>query len=486
MATKSIAWTTGTGNITLSYTGQGNDTVVVTSDENDLYVDRSQTITFATTAGSPTVTQQVTVTQKGKPEVVDYLKFTALESGTFTLSIGRSVTVANFEYVEYSTNDGTSWTRTDNVANTTVTITTPTIAAGNSVLWRGSGVRIGSTSTSNTAANNSIFSSTGQCNVSGDIRTLLGLNKPNNLTISTYIYKYLFLNMSKLKDASELIMPSTTNTNCFYGMFVSCTGLTKPPSLPATDVAGSAYRMMFSACTSLTSVPALPAETLGTYCYASMFNACSSLVTAQTTLPATTLNNYCYSGMFYDCTSLTSVPSLPATTLNSYCYSEMFRGCTSLTTAPTLSSTELNTSCYAYMFYGCSALTSAPALPATTMKTNCYQYMFGYCTSLATAPTLPATTLVSGCYNNMFYLDSSLNYIKALFTTTPSSSYTNNWVRSVKSTGTFVKNINATWTDTGNSAVPTNWTVIYYDTSDSKYYKDKNKSQECDDHGNPI
>ena len=66
MATKSIAWATGTGNITLSYTGQGNDTVTVSSDPNNLYVERSQTISFTTTAGSPTVTRQVTVIQAMK------------------------------------------------------------------------------------------------------------------------------------------------------------------------------------------------------------------------------------------------------------------------------------------------------------------------------------------------------------------------------------------------------------------------------------
>lgn len=65
MATKSIAWQTGNGNITLSYTGQGNDTVTVTSDANNLYVDRSQTLTFSTTVGG-TITRQVTVTQPMK------------------------------------------------------------------------------------------------------------------------------------------------------------------------------------------------------------------------------------------------------------------------------------------------------------------------------------------------------------------------------------------------------------------------------------
>ena len=62
MATKSIAWNTGTGNITLTYTGQGNDTVLVESDPNNLYQDRSQVITFSTTAGAA-ISRQVTINQ---------------------------------------------------------------------------------------------------------------------------------------------------------------------------------------------------------------------------------------------------------------------------------------------------------------------------------------------------------------------------------------------------------------------------------------
>lgn len=65
MATKSIAWNTGTGNITLTYTGQGNDTVLVQSDPNNLYQDRSQVITFSTTVGAA-ISREVTVVQKMK------------------------------------------------------------------------------------------------------------------------------------------------------------------------------------------------------------------------------------------------------------------------------------------------------------------------------------------------------------------------------------------------------------------------------------
>ena len=72
---------------------------------------------------------------------------------------------------------------------------------------------------------------------------------------------------------------------------------------------------------------------------------------------------------------------------------------------------------------------------------------------------LPATTLAAYCYNFMFSGCSNLNYIKAMFTTTPSNSYTQNWVRGVATTGTFVKNSAATWEVTGPNGIPEGWTV---------------------------
>lgn len=66
MATKTIAWGAGSGNITLTYTGQGNGSVSVKSDANDLYEERVKSITIKTSEGSPQVTKTVTVRQKGK------------------------------------------------------------------------------------------------------------------------------------------------------------------------------------------------------------------------------------------------------------------------------------------------------------------------------------------------------------------------------------------------------------------------------------
>lgn len=111
------------------------------------------------------------------------------------------------------------------------------------------------------------------------------------------------------------------------------------------------------------------------------------------------------------------------------------------------------------MFNGCRNLVTAPELPATELAQSCYAYMFDTCKSLVKAPDLPATTLVKSCYNGMFYLCWNLNYIKAMFTTTPSDTYTECWVCLAGSTGTFVKNKDATWDVTGNNGVPSGWTV---------------------------
>ena len=178
----------------------------------------------------------------------------------------------------------------------------------------------------------------------------------------------------------------------------------------------------------------------------------------QLTIPS----SYCFYALFRDCTSLTSVPELPATTLTESCYESMFYRCSGLTAPPQLPATTITNYCYTSMFVGCTSLTSAPELLATTLANGCYNQMFSGCTSLTTAPVLPSTTLVNFCYSEMFRGCTSLNYIKAMFTTTPSTTYTFNWVRDVAASGTFVKNSAAQWDVSGNSGVPSGWTIEYY------------------------
>ena len=113
------------------------------------------------------------------------------------------------------------------------------------------------------------------------------------------------------------------------------------------------------------------------------------------------------------------------------------------------------------MFRGCTKLTTAPSiLPATTLAERCYDSMFWDCNPLTTAPELPATTLADFCYSSMFRGCDYLNYIKCFAIDISASSCTDRWVSGVASTGTFVKNPNMSGWTTGNSGIPTGWTVI--------------------------
>ena len=99
-------------------------------------------------------------------------------------------------------------------------------------------------------------------------------------------------------------------------------------------------------------------------------------------------------------------------------------------------------------------------LPTMSLTKDCYNAMFYGCTSLITAPELPATTLENYCYSSMFYGCTSLNYVKAMFTSAPNnySMTARNWLNNVAATGTFVKNSEATWSNT-EWGIPSGWTV---------------------------
>lgn len=407
-----------------------------------------------------TVDSSVRYVDTTPPPPIDYSKvamfFENVGTDDAVISIQKNSKIVNTASLETST-DNTNW---ETWGETSTTALSKTLGAGKRLYIRNAN-DVGYIHTFIYNCYN-YFSSTGaNIIVGGNIMSLGYKNFENEYTIEqSCAYSDLFRNMTKLVDASRLVLPATTLADGCYGrMFQGCTSLTTAPSiLPATQLVESCYNYMFNGCTSLTTAPELPATTLAEYCYSNMFQYCSSLTTVPE-LPATTLVFNGYNSMFSDCTSLTTVPELPATQLADNCCVNMFKNCTSLTTAPKLLATKLANNCYINMFSGCTSLTTVPELPATTLASSCYNSMFYGCTSLTTAPELPATTLASGCYQNMFYGCSNLNYIKAMFTTTPSTSYTQNWVSGVSSTGTFVKNANATWDVSGDNGIPTGWDV---------------------------
>jgi hypothetical protein len=239
----------------------------------------------------------------------EYLTFEALESGTFTLTIGSAVTTGDVVSVSYSLDNGETWTTTNNVQGQKVTITTPTVNAGDEVLWKGNAVRMANKSNENSA---STFSSTANFNARGNVMSLLysdDFKDEVSLSGKDYCFYNLFYNNLKLINGKNISLPATTLAGyCYYGMFRDCTSLVTAPVLPATTLATNCYYQMFYGCTSLTTAPELPATNL---------------------VPGSTYAGV-YSNMFGGCTSLTTAPELPATTLTSRCYLFMFSGCTSL------------------------------------------------------------------------------------------------------------------------------------------------------------
>ena len=385
--------------------------------------------------------------------------------------------------IQYST-DGSTWNDYDDaiiLAN-----------VGDKVSFRGN-------NTSYYSSSAKFQCSIEDCYIYGNIMSLVDADNYATATELTEAntFRNMFYGNTHIKNhpTKDLVLPATTLTeNCYLEMFLGCEGLTRTPALPATTLASDCYTEMFRHCTGLTSAPALPATTLANNCYDKMFYDCTSLTNAPA-LPATTLADECYQYMFYGCTGLTSVPAnllpattlasscysnmfkgctnlsnapaLPATTLANYCYSHMFHGCSGLTSVPALPATTLASGCYNNMFFGCEGLTTAPALPATTLASGCYVEMFRSCTGLATAPVLPATTLVSGCYERMFCNCSSLSSVTCMATTIESPA-TDDWLYSVKATGTFYAPENGVFNgiEKGPSSIPEGWNLVQFATID--------------------
>ena len=88
MATTSIPWDTGGGNITLSYTGTGTGVVSITSDPNTLPTSRSKTVTFMTTGSNP-ASAILTITQSASSDL-----FLTTSSGDYFVTSGGDNLIA--------------------------------------------------------------------------------------------------------------------------------------------------------------------------------------------------------------------------------------------------------------------------------------------------------------------------------------------------------------------------------------------------------
>lgn len=421
-------------------------------------------------------------------EQPNYLCFTALESGTFTLTIGANLSAIHLSYVEYSL-DGRTWVRTNNVSGSAVTVTTPTVNAGDKVYWRGSGTRNCGTRDSNTN-NKGIFSATCNFEISGNIASYLYGKNVENASFGLRAFVGLFINCTKLVSAQDLeITPVSTYNDTFAYMFSGCSSLTTSPDLSRIPIGGEyIFSYTFYNCTSLTITSALPQTSLATYCYECMYRGCTALTNASPIGARDFKNNSC-SQMYYGCTHLTKTAAMTVDDAENSAFWGMYQGCTLLTDADNITINSFSgTNICQNMFRQCSSLVDKiPTINASSITNGCFTYMYYQCSNLTKAHSFPALTLLPTCYSFMYH-STKVNYIKMIATDISANNCLLNWVYGVPNNNSciFVKNINATWTNIGDSAVPTRWKVIYYDPAIDKYYLDQQRSQECDDHGNPI
>ena len=203
--------------------------------------------------------------------IPDYLCFTALEAGTFTLTIPAAVTSTYLSYVEWS-KDGRTWNHRDN-SSEAVTIDVQ-VASGEKVYWRGSGKRM---SYSGNNGYTSGFSTTGKFAISGHLVSILKGSDFENTDFLGATFARLFQDCSNLTSAEELILPSFTVANVFSSMFLRCTALVSAPELPpVTNLTTGCYYQMFFGCSSLNHVKCLATDISATNCLQNWLNGVSS------------------------------------------------------------------------------------------------------------------------------------------------------------------------------------------------------------------
>ena len=187
----------------------------------------------------------------GSAPIIEPLKFTVNEGsslGTITLTIPSGLTEQECTNIQYSLN-GRTWVTFENHGQG-LTITTPTLNAGDSVYFRGQATLISKSNSLYTRFTTS--SELFRISASGSIMSLIS----NSEILTDYAFCYLFSDNKSLTTAPEL--PATTLVSlCYNSMFRFCINLTTAPKLPATTLTSNCYRDMFNGCNQLNKITML-------------------------------------------------------------------------------------------------------------------------------------------------------------------------------------------------------------------------------------
>ncbi|MCQ2344523.1 MAG: hypothetical protein MJ002_06345, partial [Paludibacteraceae bacterium] len=199
------------------------------------------------------------------------LCFTAVDANV-TVSILNLPTLLDASYnpvtIQYSTDDGSTWPNYE--YSTTITLNN----IGDKVYFRASKNHQGQFYYQ---YNKAFFAFSGKVKASGNIMSLYGPDCPDDITLPSLAFGYMFYNAANLVTAPEL--PATNlGDYCYSNMFNGCTGLISGPKvLPAKTLTESCYYNMFNGCRNLTTAPKILAETLAASSCNAMFSNCNSL-----------------------------------------------------------------------------------------------------------------------------------------------------------------------------------------------------------------
>ena len=245
-------------------------------------------------------------------------------------------------------------------------------------------------------------------------------------------------------------------------MFMNCTSLAYAPRILTNTATGGMCENMFYGCKSLEYIPEMhfTGKTGGKSFYR-MFRGCSSLKTAPITLDLESIGTFDCLEMFRDCISLVEGIELPATEFAPSACQGMFQGCVSMVKGPSVLSNNPTGSprdVYREMFRGCTSLSVAPKI---------YGFMGWADGMFENCVSLKKVFIYSdwGCGSEMFNGCSSLEEITFLSThisTVDTKAEFTDWVKGVKSNGTFIKNPNANNWLIGDNGIPNGWNVVDY------------------------
>ena len=182
----------------------------------------------------------------------EYLTFVAKEDGTISFNIWKSMGTDMITSVSYSTDNGETWTTTQNTNDKTEHLAiNVNVNEGDKIMWKGTATQTGYNDKDDYGDYvGSFFSSDCEFDAQGNVMSLLYGDDFKGKT--TLVHEGQFVRL--FSDYDE-------KNTC---KIVNAENL----SLLATTLATGCYTYMFYGCTSLTTAPELPATTLEEYCYA--------------------------------------------------------------------------------------------------------------------------------------------------------------------------------------------------------------------------